>query len=284
MVGFFVEFREQRHHAAVGVFQFARQLQQVVLARLQFGQGGQKLAVLLLHFGQRDIRGQRLQAAGQRADHAPVEQARVAREQFVQRDLRAFAGRAVDMAAVHQALGAQDAQAHARGRAVGAGQYLVELRDAGALVLDADAEHLWRRLAIDGKMHLAAAGVVIDVARQFRHGRGDAHLVLHAEAAQGGDLPRALACAHHIEFAADMGRQYALRHVVSLLSAVTAWHSSCSRSTTTVTSSRPRAKSRYSTAATRLGWHCARPGYCSRSQRVCRPSLCMIKVAPSCHG
>src|SRR5690606_3894437 len=56
------------------------------------------------------------------------------------------------------------------------------------------------------------------------------------------------------------------------------------RTARALVSSRPRSKSRSSTASTSAGWRKARPSYCARLQRDCRPSLCMSSSAPGVAG
>lgn len=50
MIGLFFNLRIQRHNAAVGVFELARQRHQFVLPRSQFGKGLQQFPVLQLGF------------------------------------------------------------------------------------------------------------------------------------------------------------------------------------------------------------------------------------------
>ena len=78
-----------------------------------------------------------------------------------------------------------------------------------------------------------AAGILERVARDLRDRRRDPGLLLAVEAEQRGDLPGALAREHDVLLGPDLGREDRGGH-----------GRSTSRPATTVTSSRPRAKSR----------------------------------------
>ena len=212
VVGFFIQLGVQGNHAAVGVFQFARQFQQFLLARLQLGQRGHQFLVLQLHFKQGGIRRQRAQLVTQRADHLRRQYLGVAREQFLQHNIGTVARAALalvlvrlglDVDPVHQAPRAEDAEAHAGGRVVSPGQDAVQLGDAGAAVAYAHQQDLGRGRAFNGKLDHAVAGVIVDIARQLGNRGRDAHLVLAAEAAQRGHLARALARGDDVEFGLD---------------------------------------------------------------------------------
>jgi hypothetical protein len=55
--------------------------------------------------------------------------------------------------------------------------------------------------------HAPAARVLVGVARQLAHRRGDARLVLRVEAEGLGHLPRTLAREHHVLLVADLERE-----------------------------------------------------------------------------
>src|SRR5690606_25248635 len=96
---------------------------------------------------------------------------------FADLDVRALAGRALDLELVHEALGAGQTRAQplAGGVALAHGQ--IDVDDAGALVvedhLDAGARAVRRLVQRDG----AALAVDDDVARELGDGGGDAGLI-----------------------------------------------------------------------------------------------------------
>src|SRR5689334_19238457 len=111
--------------------------------------------------------------------------------------------------------------------------------------------------------------VVDEQSRDFRQRGGDAGLVLLLEREQAGDLPGPLPGRDDIVIIIDVNEADFLGHHVSY----DGRSRTCSFKTTTVASSRPRAKSRYRMPAIRLGSLASRPGYCVRSQCVPMPSL-----------
>ena len=88
------------------------------------------------------------------------------------------------------------------------------------------------RPAFDQEVHAPAAGVAVGVARDLRDRGGDARLVLRVEAEALGDLSRALARGDDVMLVFDGDGQHR------------AVHARASLATSTVTSSRPRLKSR----------------------------------------
>ena len=98
-------------------------------------------------------------------------------------------------------------------------------------------------LAFEQILDLAAAGVVEGIARDLGNRGRDAGLILRVEAEQPGDLAGALARGDRIVLVADADREDGDNG--SCLYAAFA--------TTTVASSLPRVKSRYSTPAIRAG-------------------------------
>ncbi len=232
MVGFVVQLRVERHHAAVRVLQLGVEPHQLVLPPAQLLEHPQQLLVLLLHLlhgvAWRLLR-QRIgdPGGGSRRHHVGAP-----RHELSQDHARAAARRRVDVERVHEALGADDAEAHARGGLVPAAQDRVELGDAGPAIPDADGEDLGPRLAFHGEVDPPTAAVADGVARDLGHRGGDPCLILRVEAEQRGQLAGALAAADDIVLARHGHGQQRQAHAASSLQ------------TTTVASSRPRVKSR----------------------------------------
>jgi hypothetical protein len=137
------------------------------------------------------------------------------------------------MEAVHKPAHADDPQAHARGRGVVAVEDRPEVLDAGALVADPNIEGGGRPL-VGLKFDPACPRVLKDVAGEFGDGRGHSSLVLRLEPQQAGHLPGALAGQYDVLLQANL-------HVQDRSDHPFAPHS---RAANTVTSSRPRLKSR----------------------------------------
>src|SRR5581483_10044609 len=115
-----------------------------------------------------------------------------------------------------------------------------DVPDAAPGIDDAHAKDLRPGLALHVELDAPAAGVAEGIARDLGHRGGDARLILSIEAEQLGQPARALAADHDIALLLDADPGQRNAHAASL-------------ATTTVTSSRPRARSRQSTPATRLG-------------------------------
>src|SRR5581483_10890839 len=119
---------------------------------------------------------------------------------------------------------------------------------------DGDDQDLRRRVPVDAVLDAPAAGIRIGIAGDFRHRGGDPRLLGRIEAECAGDLPRPLPGRDDVVFVMNAYRQQPDAHPRA------------SRATTTVTSSRRREKSRYSTAAIRAGCRSRSPGYGSSDQ------------------
>ena len=129
------------------------------------------------------------------------------RESLAEKHCGAAAGGAGDVEPVHQPAASNYTQAHSRRGHVLAGKYGVEVGYAGAAIGHLYPQELRAGSKADGEIELAAAGILVGVARDFRDGRGDARLVLVAEPQQRGDLARALPGGHHVPFAVNVYRQ-----------------------------------------------------------------------------
>src|SRR5919197_5906023 len=129
------------------------------------------------------------------------------REPLDDRDARALARARLDVELVHQAARADEADAEARGRAVGAALDGAQLRllDAGAVVARGDLEAgrgvaALRQRERDG----ARARVLVDVAREFGDRGRDLDLSGRVEAHLAGEAPDALAHLHDVGLAPDV--------------------------------------------------------------------------------
>src|SRR3989475_3509935 len=138
MVGFLVQLRVERHHAAVLVLQLGVEPHQLVLPAAQLLEHPQQLLVLLLHLLDGVARRLLRQRIGYPGGRGRRHHVGAARHELPQDHARAAARPRVDVERVHEALGADDAEAHARGGLVSAAQDRVELGDAGPAVPDAD--------------------------------------------------------------------------------------------------------------------------------------------------
>jgi len=135
---------------------------------------------------------------------------------------------------IHQPLGPGQPHAHPGLGNVLAAQDFFQVGNPRPLVDD-------RRLKtpvgiVSGKFDFALLGVLKNIPRQFRNGRGDAHLVLPFEAQGFRDLPGPLARENDVALVANLDGEQGNFH------AEVAWENS--RATSTVTSSRPLRKSR----------------------------------------
>ena len=235
-LGLLVQLGVERDHAAVGVFQLAVQPGQLLLPALQLLEGPQQLLVLPLDLVERALAplARELGADG----HHPRlgEERGRRREDHAERDRGPPARRGLDVKAVHEAPRAHDAEAHPRLGPVRPVEDGLELGDPGPPVADVDEQDLRRRLSLHHELDRAAAAVAEGVARDLRHGGGEASLVLEVEAEQRGDLARALPGGDDIVLPRDRHGQHRPAHAALPMGR--------SRATTTATSSRRRLQSR----------------------------------------
>ena len=188
VLGLLVQLGVERDHAAVRVLQLAVEAHQVLLAPAQLVEDVQQLLVLLLHLGQRVLQafpGQLLRepARGRGACRKGDRRG----QELLDRDRGPQSGVGLDREAVHQPARAEDAQAHARRRAVAAGEDQIAGRRCPGPDRSRDRDqHLGRRLPVDRELDLAFAGVVVDVARDLGDRGRDADLVLRRRSPGGG--------------------------------------------------------------------------------------------------
>jgi hypothetical protein len=190
VLGLLVELGVEREHAAVGVLELAIERGELVAALRELFQRTDELLILLLHLksGSRCcfLANSVLDAArGVGADHG-----RARGEELLHHHRRAGALDGPDLQAIHQALRAEDADAHPRRRAVAAGHDVVQSMDAAPAVRHAHGQHLRPRGAFDGELDRAAGGVLEGVAGDLRDRRRHAGLVLPVEAHDLRDLSR----------------------------------------------------------------------------------------------
>ena len=147
VIRFLVELGVERHHAAIGVFELAVQVHELLLLPLQVVEGAQERLVLMLDLLDQADRARapdgfrNLPGAIER-DHRVTW-----RQELLQRDRGSLGGR-LNAEVVHQPAGPDDAQAHSRVRLISAREHVVQLRDAGPLVADAHDQPLRLRLLV----------------------------------------------------------------------------------------------------------------------------------------
>ena len=185
-IGAVVELGVEGHDAAVGAVELAVEAEQLVLARADLAERLQQLLVLArdLVVGARARAPRQLFAHGARAGGA-----RAGRDALRHDDARAALGRALDREGVHQAPHPEQPLPHACRRAVAAGEHVVEVGDAGPVIARLDLE----RFGGAPEQDPTTPGVAERVARELRHGRRDAGLVLAVEPEDLGDVAGALA-------------------------------------------------------------------------------------------
>jgi hypothetical protein len=234
VAGLLVELRVEGEDAAVRVLQLLVEAHELVLSALELVEGPQELLVVLPHL----LEGILGIAARQLRRHVSDGLRRHERcrsgQDLLEPDLRAAAGLALHLEPVHEPPGPEEPEAHARLRAVVAGEDVLEVRDARPLVGDLHDEHLRSRGPFHAEEGAADLRIAEDVARDLRNRGGDARLVLVVEAEERRDLAGALAREHHVVLEADLEREEGHVH----------GETSRGRATMTVTSSRPRAQSR----------------------------------------
>ena len=230
-----VELGVEGDHAAIGLLQLAGvQLGELGLAVAQLLEGAEQLLVLLLEARRAGPAGPVLrQLGGEPGQLVRGQWGRPLRQALGHRD-GGSALRRSDLELVHQPSGAEDADPQAGRRVVPAVEDRLEVLDPRAPLVDADQKARRGRRA-DQELDPAAARVLEGVAGDLRDRRGDPRLVERGEAQQAGDLAGALPRQDDVGFQADLQGQEGHAH---------GRLSPRSRATTTVTSSRPRRKSR----------------------------------------
>jgi hypothetical protein len=134
VIRFLVELGVERDDAAIRVLELTVQLHQLVLPLAQLGERAQELLILLLQFlvgADGRLRRQVLHELG----HARRRDERRAwRQHLAQGDVGACAARRADLDAIHQAMRADETDAHAGAGAIASAQDVRDILDAGALV------------------------------------------------------------------------------------------------------------------------------------------------------
>ena len=204
VIGLFVQFRIQRHHAAIGIFQFPIQPGQFDLPGADLLQRVEQLLILMLQFLKcvlRTLAGQRRRQAGRSCGFPDARSG--SGSSFFSQMVVPLPGRGIDLELVHQTAGAQDTHAHAGGGFVAAFQDVLQVAHSWPGIPDLDNEQLRRRAAFDRIFHAAAAGIIERVARDLGHSGGNPRLILGVETQQPGDLPGALPRRYGIALGSD---------------------------------------------------------------------------------
>ena len=136
---------------------------------------------------------------------------------------------------VHQPARADESDAEAATRLVEPAQHPIQVGDPGPLI-DHPHDQLRLRRERDRELHGAAAAVLDRVPGHLRHGGGNPDLLLRVESEMAGDVPRALPRDHHVAVGPKRHPQKLAGHATTTGGVM--------RCTTTLTSSRPRVKSR----------------------------------------
>jgi hypothetical protein len=190
----------------------------------------------------------RREVAREACDLGAADPRRRAGKHLRHQDARACTGSRLDLEAIHQGARAGDADAHPGLRSILPCKDGLEIRDAGALVDDVDAQGLRTvLLVLDDEGNRPAAPVCQGIARDLGHGRGDTSGVAGGEAEELGDLPCTLAGEQEIVLAPERYRDERNPHGYADAGGAGL------RITRTVASSRARAKSRKSTPASSAG-------------------------------
>src|SRR6185437_13381934 len=163
------------------------------------------------------------------------------RQDLLEQHVRARARPGLNLHLIHQAMDTYDPDTHAGLGAVFAIEYLLEIRYSRARVAHTHQQYLRGALALEPEFDFAATRIAVGIARDLGDGSCDSCLILGIETDQRRDLACALSCDHHILLVVQgYGQKGFGCHVPIPLFM-----------TTTVTSSRPRSWSRYSTPAMR---------------------------------
>ena len=122
------------------------------------------------------------------------------------------AGLRGNLKCIHQALRAQQANAHARRRLVRTSQYGGQIRNAGSAI--AHDDH--KGIVCQPEFDLTAAGIFERIAHDLRHRGCDPRLVLPVEADEFRQPPRPLARHNDVCLGGDHDLQQARVHLASL--------------------------------------------------------------------
>ena len=246
MVGAVVQLGVERDNAAIGVLQLLIQHRELLLPIVQLFELDEHLSILTPDFRDRVKRlipRQRLtDPREERRGHQDG-----ARQPLGHGDLGAMPRRGLDRERIHQAARAEDADAHARGRAMDTVENAVDILNARPGVTNDDFEMRSAVLIGDAVFDAPAFAVFDRIARDLGHGGGDARLILRHEAEQPRDLTRTLTRLHDVVLLLDRNREKTRAHAAT-------------RRTATSASSLVRRKSRPRRPAMMLGRQEARPG------------------------
>ncbi len=132
-----------------------------------------------------------------RRDELRSDLGRLRRQRLPELDRCSMAGNAVGAEGVHELLGAQKPQPHARPGVVVAGENRWQVGDALAAVADANDEVLGRA-SLDGELRPPTPGVEERIPHDFGDRSRDASLLVGVELEERGNLPGPLAHEHDV--------------------------------------------------------------------------------------
>jgi hypothetical protein len=193
----FVELRVERHDAAVGVFELAVEMGQLLLLPLELVQRRQQFVILLLHFLDQAFRAPLQYGLRDLMYRLTCDEA-AARGQGLLEDHIGTVGGGLDREAVHQPPRAHDPAPRTGPRLILSPEHFVQALDTGPVVVHADDQALRTCVERDHEFDPAPACVPQGIARNFRHRRRDSRLVGEIELEQSGDLGGAPARRDHI--------------------------------------------------------------------------------------
>ena len=180
-------------------------MRELLLLALQFIERAQQLLVLLLNFFEKPLRPDLADRFRDVVGMLRGCERHTTRKILFEDDARAGLSR-FNGEAIHQPPRADDAEPHSRGRLVAAAHHVVEVRDSGSLVLDADYQLLRTRFEIQLEPHGAMAGIAKGVTNDLGHGSRQARLLGGIEFEQPGNLRRALARGHDVLIVVEVER------------------------------------------------------------------------------
>ena len=135
-----------------------------------------------------------------------------ARKNFCQQHIRADTRLGIDLHLVHEAVRADDADAHAGGGLILPAHYVGEICNARTLVADADQQQLRRTGAFEREFNFAALRVAECIAHDFRHGGRNSRLVLAVETDNPGNLAGTLPRDHDVLLLPNRHGEKSFRH------------------------------------------------------------------------
>ena len=250
-----IQFRIERDHASIGLLQLAVELGEFLLMpaqldvgrfqhAIQLGRLGlllpqlverlEQLSILPADLVKGILKRMARQFVGDPGDVPDYDRGRPLGEGLPEGHDRAPARRRFYLESIHHPTRPEETQAEPGGRPRTSLEDFFQILDPGTLVKNTDEENLGRS-QLHPIFDPPAARILDGIANDLGDGRGDARLILGIEAQETGDLTSPLAGLDDILLLADIGGDQ-IRHLPP--------PPLPSRTATTVTSSRPRLKSR----------------------------------------